>query len=224
MINALCCRLPLYSLYRWWLFFILLSGGECYEYKWFSSLNSTRPLIWCQRSDGLNVTGKKLLGVHYILVDFAPDQLIWWEHKPPTHIFHQWLATWVWDPNKGQNAFLPVSNRLYPDVCLFFFLVNYWVILLFWVSVMIIFSIEWICWLFLNKLVWSINSETCSSSKLSKAHIHIFKLLLLSEQQYKNIAFEMTIYKYSHLRPHGFLAFCLKNYWKWFQINFMFTK
>ncbi|TKS82601.1 Thrombospondin type-1 domain-containing protein 7A [Collichthys lucidus] len=32
-------------------------GGECYEYKWFSSVNSTRPFVWCQRSDGLNVTG-----------------------------------------------------------------------------------------------------------------------------------------------------------------------
>lgn len=42
------------------LFFIFLSGGECYEYKWFSSVNSTRPFVWCQRSDGLNVTGKKL--------------------------------------------------------------------------------------------------------------------------------------------------------------------
>ncbi|KAF3692339.1 Thrombospondin type-1 domain-containing protein 7A Precursor [Channa argus] len=37
------------------------TGGECYEYKWFSSVrpNSTRPLIWCQRSDGLNVTSKE---------------------------------------------------------------------------------------------------------------------------------------------------------------------
>ncbi|AWP15681.1 putative thrombospondin type-1 domain-containing protein 7A-like [Scophthalmus maximus] len=35
------------------------TGGECYEYKWFSSVrpNSTHPFIWCQRSDGLNVTG-----------------------------------------------------------------------------------------------------------------------------------------------------------------------
>uniref|UniRef100_A0A8C6LSW7 Thrombospondin type-1 domain-containing protein 7A n=1 Tax=Nothobranchius furzeri TaxID=105023 RepID=A0A8C6LSW7_NOTFU len=35
------------------------TGGECYDYKWFSSssANSTRPFIWCQRSDGLNVTG-----------------------------------------------------------------------------------------------------------------------------------------------------------------------
>ncbi|XP_027141893.1 thrombospondin, type I, domain containing 7Ab isoform X6 [Larimichthys crocea] len=33
------------------------TGGECYEYKWFSSVNSTRPFVWCQRSDGLNVTG-----------------------------------------------------------------------------------------------------------------------------------------------------------------------
>ncbi|XP_019734334.1 thrombospondin, type I, domain containing 7Ab isoform X2 [Hippocampus comes] len=33
--------------------------GECFEYKWLSSLrlNSSRPFIWCQRSDGLNVTG-----------------------------------------------------------------------------------------------------------------------------------------------------------------------
>nr|XP_043890586.1 thrombospondin type-1 domain-containing protein 7A-like isoform X7 [Solea senegalensis] len=35
------------------------SEGDCYEYKWSSSVHpdSTRPLIWCQRSDGLNVTG-----------------------------------------------------------------------------------------------------------------------------------------------------------------------
>ncbi|MEQ2192596.1 hypothetical protein XENOCAPTIV_014093, partial [Xenoophorus captivus] len=33
--------------------------GDCYEYKWFSSSrpNSNPPVIWCQRSDGLNVTG-----------------------------------------------------------------------------------------------------------------------------------------------------------------------
>ncbi|KAA8591884.1 hypothetical protein FQN60_017258 [Etheostoma spectabile] len=39
------------------------SGGECYEYKWFSSvrLNSTRSTIWCQRSDGLNVTGSSCI-------------------------------------------------------------------------------------------------------------------------------------------------------------------
>uniref|UniRef100_A0AAQ4PQQ7 Thrombospondin type-1 domain-containing protein 7A n=1 Tax=Gasterosteus aculeatus aculeatus TaxID=481459 RepID=A0AAQ4PQQ7_GASAC len=38
--------------------------GECYEYKWLSGgrLNSTRPAVWCQRSDGLNVTGKQLRG------------------------------------------------------------------------------------------------------------------------------------------------------------------
>ncbi|KAF3839603.1 hypothetical protein F7725_018320 [Dissostichus mawsoni] len=36
-----------------------MEGGQCYEYKWFSGgrQNSTRPSIWCQRSDGLNVTG-----------------------------------------------------------------------------------------------------------------------------------------------------------------------
>ncbi|XP_061918683.1 thrombospondin, type I, domain containing 7Ab [Entelurus aequoreus] len=35
------------------------TGGECYEYKWLSGArpDSSRPLIWCQRSDGLNVTG-----------------------------------------------------------------------------------------------------------------------------------------------------------------------
>ncbi|XP_072316265.1 thrombospondin, type I, domain containing 7Ab [Eucyclogobius newberryi] len=35
------------------------TGGDCYEYKWRSSVlpDSPRPLIWCQRSDGLNVTG-----------------------------------------------------------------------------------------------------------------------------------------------------------------------
>ncbi|XP_055083740.1 thrombospondin type-1 domain-containing protein 7A [Periophthalmus magnuspinnatus] len=35
------------------------TGGDCYEYKWRSSVlpDSTRPLIWCQRSDGVNVTG-----------------------------------------------------------------------------------------------------------------------------------------------------------------------
>ncbi|MEQ2256378.1 hypothetical protein ILYODFUR_023605 [Ilyodon furcidens] len=35
------------------------TGGDCYEYKWFSSSrpNSNPPVIWCQRSDGLNVTG-----------------------------------------------------------------------------------------------------------------------------------------------------------------------
>uniref|UniRef100_A0A3B5LNX1 Thrombospondin type-1 domain-containing protein 7A n=1 Tax=Xiphophorus couchianus TaxID=32473 RepID=A0A3B5LNX1_9TELE len=35
------------------------TGGECFEYKWFSSSrpNSSRPVVWCQRSDGLNVTG-----------------------------------------------------------------------------------------------------------------------------------------------------------------------
>ncbi|KAK7877677.1 hypothetical protein WMY93_031614, partial [Mugilogobius chulae] len=34
-------------------------GGDCYEYKWKSSVlpGSTRPIIWCQRSDGVNVTG-----------------------------------------------------------------------------------------------------------------------------------------------------------------------
>lgn len=46
--------------------FFLLSGGECYEYKWFSGGNSTHPVAWCQRSDGLNVTGKKIrLAVRY---------------------------------------------------------------------------------------------------------------------------------------------------------------
>lgn len=49
-------------------FFFLLSGGECYEYKWFSGGNSTHPVTWCQRSDGLNVTGKKKtrLAVRYL--------------------------------------------------------------------------------------------------------------------------------------------------------------
>uniref|UniRef100_A0A8C8DHW7 Thrombospondin type-1 domain-containing protein 7A n=1 Tax=Oryzias sinensis TaxID=183150 RepID=A0A8C8DHW7_9TELE len=31
------------------------TGGECYQYKWFGSADS--PGAWCQRSDGLNVTG-----------------------------------------------------------------------------------------------------------------------------------------------------------------------
>ncbi|KAM6967936.1 thrombospondin type-1 domain-containing protein 7A-like [Aplochiton taeniatus] len=35
------------------------TDGECYEYKWMSAVagNSSRFYTWCQRSDGLNVTG-----------------------------------------------------------------------------------------------------------------------------------------------------------------------
>lgn len=33
------------------------TSGECYKYRWFSGGNSTQAVTWCQRSDGLNVTG-----------------------------------------------------------------------------------------------------------------------------------------------------------------------
>lgn len=36
------------------------SGGKCYDYKWLRGLNSGSPEVWCQRSDGVNVTGKDL--------------------------------------------------------------------------------------------------------------------------------------------------------------------
>ncbi|TNN32309.1 Thrombospondin type-1 domain-containing protein 7A [Liparis tanakae] len=36
-------------------------GGECHEYKWMSGgrTNASRSVVWCQRSDGLNVTGER---------------------------------------------------------------------------------------------------------------------------------------------------------------------
>lgn len=60
MMNGLDCRLLPHCDHVD--FCIYLSGGECYEYKWFSSVNPTRPYSWCQRSDGLNVTGKDRRG------------------------------------------------------------------------------------------------------------------------------------------------------------------
>ncbi|CAG02749.1 unnamed protein product, partial [Tetraodon nigroviridis] len=33
------------------------TGGKCYDYKWLRGLNSSSPAVWCQRSDGVNVTG-----------------------------------------------------------------------------------------------------------------------------------------------------------------------
>lgn len=37
------------------------SGGKCYNYKWLRGLNSSSPAVWCQRSDGVKVTGKGLI-------------------------------------------------------------------------------------------------------------------------------------------------------------------
>lgn len=36
----------------------LLAGGKCYHYTWKASLwNNNERTVWCQRSDGVNVTG-----------------------------------------------------------------------------------------------------------------------------------------------------------------------
>lgn len=35
------------------------ADGQCYEYKWMASAwKGSSRTVWCQRSDGVNVTGK----------------------------------------------------------------------------------------------------------------------------------------------------------------------
>lgn len=41
---------------------VIAAGGKCHSYEWRTGVwsNNRRP-VWCQRSDGINVTGKELL-------------------------------------------------------------------------------------------------------------------------------------------------------------------
>ncbi|MGH0148912.1 UNVERIFIED_CONTAM: hypothetical protein FKN15_013938 [Acipenser sinensis] len=53
---GLACKLPRAALSSD--FFVSHTDGECYEYKWMtSSWRGSSRSVWCQRSDGLNVTG-----------------------------------------------------------------------------------------------------------------------------------------------------------------------
>lgn len=37
------------------------ADGQCYEYKWMASAwKGSSRTVWCQRSDGVNVTGKPI--------------------------------------------------------------------------------------------------------------------------------------------------------------------
>lgn len=68
-------------------FSALLSGGECYKYRWFSGGNSTQPVTWCQRSDGLNVTGEEAcLIVTWFCLE-SPRENLKNDFAPPT--FHK---------------------------------------------------------------------------------------------------------------------------------------
>uniref|UniRef100_A0A8C9SY47 Thrombospondin type-1 domain-containing protein 7A n=1 Tax=Scleropages formosus TaxID=113540 RepID=A0A8C9SY47_SCLFO len=43
-------------------------GGQCYKYQWMTGKwQGSSRLVWCQRSDGLNVTGTLILFLHYFL-------------------------------------------------------------------------------------------------------------------------------------------------------------
>lgn len=42
------------------------ADGQCYEYKWMASAwKGSSRTVWCQRSDGINVTGK--LPISFVL-------------------------------------------------------------------------------------------------------------------------------------------------------------
>lgn len=50
---------PLLLVFFYWFFKIFLTGGKCHSYQWRTGgWNNNERVVWCQRSDGVNVTGE----------------------------------------------------------------------------------------------------------------------------------------------------------------------
>ncbi|ELV10224.1 Thrombospondin type-1 domain-containing protein 7B [Tupaia chinensis] len=66
--DALCGEMPFQDSILKQLCSVPCPGGKCYHYTWKASLwNNNERTVWCQRSDGINVTGAKLFDRYKII-------------------------------------------------------------------------------------------------------------------------------------------------------------
>lgn len=67
------------------------ADGQCYEYKWMASAwKGSSRTVWCQRSDGINVTGKLPISLFFKSLPVTHIQLV--QQNKETKIFFHYLA------------------------------------------------------------------------------------------------------------------------------------
>lgn len=90
---------------------VIATGGKCHSYEWRTGgWSNNQRVVWCQRSDGVNVTGEKLLSAHSE-IDCGPARTKthtqsssykylyiaqWRQHKVPQFNFFFFFLPFKW--------------------------------------------------------------------------------------------------------------------------------